>query len=198
MFTGIIETVGTVLEIRPEASNKHFLVSSHISDTLKIDQSVSHNGVCLTVTRVEGRAHWVTAIDETLKRSSLDSLCPGGLVNLERCMLNNGRFDGHIVQGHVDQTGVIQSITDENGSWLFDIGYDPSLGNITVEKGSVCVDGVSLTCFNSRDDGFTVAIIPYTFEHTNFSKLRPGDAVNLEFDIVGKYVKKLLARSLPR
>lgn len=198
MFTGIIETVGKVLKVESEAANRHFLVSSGISDELKVDQSVSHNGVCLTVTHVEGKMHWVTAIDETLKRSALGSLEVGGLVNLERCMLNNGRFDGHIVQGHVDQTGIIQSITDQSGSWLFDIEYDVALGNITVEKGSVCVNGVSLTCFNSRENGFTVAIIPYTFEHTNFSRLRKGDVVNLEFDIVGKYVKRLLGTSLPR
>lgn len=198
MFTGIIETVGKVLKVESEGANRHFLVSSDISDALKVDQSVSHDGVCLTVTRVESKAHWVTAIDETLKRSALGNLKGGGLVNLERCMLNNGRFDGHIVQGHVDQTGVVRSITDQAGSWLFDIEYDPALGNITVEKGSVCVNGVSLTCFNSRDNGFTVAIIPYTFDHTNFSGLRQGDVVNLEFDIVGKYVKKLLASSLGR
>ena len=198
MFTGIIETIGKVLKVESEAANRHFLVSSDISETLKVDQSVSHDGVCLTVTRVEGKAHWVTAIDETLKRSSLGTVVAGGLVNLERCMLSNGRFDGHIVQGHVDQMGVIRSVTDQAGSWLFDIEYDPAVGNITVEKGSICVNGVSLTCFNSRDNGFTVAIIPYTFEHTNFSRLQQGDVVNLEFDIVGKYVKRLLGASLPR
>lgn len=198
MFTGIIETVGKVLKVESEAANRHIVVSSDISDALKVDQSVSHNGVCLTVTRVEGGVHWVTAIDETLKRSALGSLVEGNLVNLERCMLNNGRFDGHIVQGHVDQTGVIQSVSDEGGSWLFNIEYDPALGNITVEKGSVCVNGVSLTCFNSRENGFTVAIIPYTLKNTNFLTLQKGDVVNLEFDIIGKYVKKLLASSLPR
>lgn len=198
MFTGIIETVGKVLKVESEAANRHIVVSSDISDALKVDQSVSHNGVCLTVTHVEGGAHWVTAIDETLKRSALGSLVEGNLVNLERCMLNNGRFDGHIVQGHVDQTGVIQSVSDEGGSWLFNIEYDPALGNITVEKGSVCVNGVSLTCFNSRENGFTVAIIPYTLKNTNFLTLQKGDVVNLEFDIIGKYVKKLLASSLPR
>lgn len=192
MFTGIIETVGKVLKIESQATNRHFLVSSDISHDLKVDQSVSHNGVCLMVTAVGDGVHSVTAIDETLKRSALGALTVGGLVNLERCMLNNGRFDGHIVQGHVDQTGIVRSIKDEAGSWLFDIEYDPASGNITVEKGSVCVNGVSLTCFNARDNGFTVAIIPYTFEHTNFQILREGDAVNLEFDIIGKYVKKLL------
>lgn len=192
MFTGIIETVGQVRKTESRGTNTHFLISSAISSALKVDQSVSHNGVCLTVTAVEDGAHWVTAIDETLKRSALGALTPGDLVNLERCMLNNGRFDGHIVQGHVDQTGIVRSIRDESGSWLFDIEYDPSAGNITVEKGSICVNGVSLTCFNARDNGFRVAIIPYTFEHTNFSTLREGDVVNLEFDIIGKYVKKLI------
>lgn len=196
MFTGIIEAVGKILKVDAEATNRHFLVSSNISNDLKVDQSVSHNGVCLTVTDVADGAHWVTAIDETLKRSALGALTTGGIVNLERCMLNNGRFDGHIVQGHVDQTGIVKSIKDEGGSWLFDVEYDPASGNITVEKGSVCVNGVSLTCFNARDNGFTVAIIPYTFEQTNFSTLRQGDVVNLEFDIIGKYVKKLM-RSVP-
>jgi riboflavin synthase len=196
MFTGIIETVGQILDIRDEGTNRHFLVGSDLGAHLKVDQSVSHNGVCLTVTAIEGAAHWVTAIDETLKKSALGCLSRKSLVNLERCMLNNGRFDGHIVQGHVDQTGTVQSIKDAGGSWLFEIDYDPAFENITVEKGSIAVDGVSLTCFNSRDHRFTVAIIPYTFEHTNFSRLRQGDTVNLEFDIIGKYVKRLVgARS---
>lgn len=193
MFTGIIETLGTVEKMEREGSNTHFLVQSAIGNELKVDQSVSHNGVCLTVTRTDGKVHWVTAIEETLKRSSLGSLRPGDLINLERCMLNNGRFDGHIVQGHVDQTGIIRSVNEQDGSWLFDIEYDPTYGNLTVEKGSIAVNGVSLTCFNSRNDGFTVAIIPYTFAHTNFSTLVKGDIVNLEFDIIGKYVQKLLA-----
>ena len=192
MFTGIIETVGTVAKAEIRGKNTNFLIKSDLSNQLKVDQSVSHNGVCLTVTKIEDGAHWVTAIDETLKKSALGNLSQDALVNLERCMLNNGRFDGHIVQGHVDQTGTITSIRDEGGSWLFDIEYDRSSGNLTVEKGSVSVNGVSLTCFNSRDNGFTVAIIPYTFEHTNFSGLKKGDIVNLEFDIIGKYVKRLL------
>jgi len=192
LFTGIIETVGEIVRAEREGQNTNFLVRSSISAQLKRDQSVSHNGVCLTVTAVEGDAHWVTAIDETLKKSSLGKLLPGDIVNLERCMLNNGRFDGHIVQGHVDQTGVIASIQEQGGSWLFDITYDAALQNITVEKGSIAIDGVSLTCFNSREGAFTVAIIPYTYEHTNFCRLRTGDRVNLEFDIIGKYVKRLL------
>lgn len=193
MFTGIIETVGAVAKLQREGSNTHFLIRSDISTQLKADQSVSHNGVCLTVTKTEASGHWVTAIQETLLKSALGNLSEGDEVNLERCMLNNGRFDGHIVQGHVDQTGIVEAIREAGGSWLIDIGYDPALGNITVEKGSIAVNGVSLTCFNSRDNGFSVAIIPFTFDHTNFNTLRPGDAVNLEFDIIGKYVQKLLA-----
>jgi len=195
MFTGIIERMGEVAEIKDEGSNRHFKIESTLSSELKVDQSISHNGVCLTVTRAEQSAYWVTAIDETLKKSNLGKLVKGSRVNLERCMLNNGRFDGHIVQGHVDQTGVVKSITDEGGSWLFDFEYDPSFGNITVEKGSIAVNGISLTCFNSAPGKFTVAIIPYTFENTNFHQLKKGDTVNLEFDIIGKYVKQLLGAS---
>jgi riboflavin synthase len=194
MFTGIIEASGKVVEIKEEGSNKHFLVASTISNELKVDQSVSHNGVCLTVTKVSNGQHWVTAVQETLVKSNLAELKVGEMVNMERCMLANGRFDGHIVQGHVDQTGKCIRIKDENGSWLFDFEYDPSLGNITVEKGSISINGVSLTCFNSTPNQFRVAIIPYTFEHTNFHQLQIGSSVNLEFDIVGKYVKKLLAK----
>lgn len=192
MFTGIIETLGRVRDIETEGSNKHFQIESEISDQLKIDQSVAHNGVCLTVTKVEGKNHWVTAIDETLQVSTLGLLKPGSDVNLERCMLNNGRFDGHIVQGHVDQMAVCKSIKEEEGSWLFDFEYDPSKGNVTVEKGSITINGISLTCFNSTKNSFRVAIIPYTFEHTTMKHLKVGDEVNLEFDIVGKYVKRLM------
>src|SRR5687768_11747006 len=191
MFTGIIETLGRVLEIKNEASNTHFKISSAISHELKIDQSISHDGVCLTVVKIEDDGHWVTAIQETLQKSNLGILKKSDTVNLERCMVNNGRFDGHIVQGHVDQTGVIRSIEDVDGSWLFKVEYDPSLGNVTVEKGSISVNGVSLTCFNSRDAEFTVAIIPYTYEHTNFHQFKVGTVVNLEFDIIGKYVKRI-------
>ncbi|HET7179996.1 MAG TPA: riboflavin synthase [Chryseosolibacter sp.] len=192
MFTGIIEAVGTVEKIRREGANTSFFIKSVISPELKVDQSVSHNGVCLTVVELADGGHWVTAIRETLQKSTLGSLALHSHVNLERCMLNNGRFDGHIVQGHADQTGIIQSIKDQRGSWLIDIEYDPTYGNITVEKGSIAVDGVSLTCFNSGENTFSVAIIPYTFEHTNFHERHPGDNVNLEFDIIGKYVRKLL------
>ena len=193
MFTGIIEAIGLVREIKQESSNKTFCMESPISHELKPDQSVSHNGVCLTVTKVIGNQHWVTAIDETLKKSTLGSLKLGDQVNLERCMVANGRFDGHVVQGHVDQTGTCISVEDADGSWTYTFEYDPSLGNITVEKGSISINGVSLTCFNSNENRFTVAIIPYTFEHTNFHQIKSGDMVNLEFDIIGKYVKRLLA-----
>lgn len=193
MFTGIIESIGKVERIVQEGSNTHFLISSSISHELKVDQSVSHNGVCLTVTALEPGSHWVTAVRETLDKSNFGQVQAGDLLNLERSMLNNGRFDGHIVQGHVDQTGRVKSIREEGGSWLLDIEYDSVKGNVTVEKGSVAVSGVSLTCFNSQPGLFRVAIIPYTFQHTNFSRLRSGDTVNLEFDIIGKYVKRMLA-----
>lgn len=192
MFTGIIEALGKVKEIRMDRTNKSFCFESPISNELRVDQSVSHNGVCLTVTKVDGATHWVTAIDETLSKSNLGQLIPGDEVNLERCMVANGRFDGHVVQGHVDQTGKCISVKDQNGSWLFDFEYNPAEGNVTVEKGSISINGVSLTCFNSKSNGFTVAIIPYTFEHTNFHQIKEGSMVNLEFDIIGKYVKRLL------
>ncbi len=194
MFTGIIEARGTVLEIRQDRSNKSFCIESVISPEVKIDQSISHDGVCLTVTEVGRDTHWITAIDETLKKSTLGLLKQGDLVNLERCMVANGRFDGHVVQGHVDQTAKCISVKDEQGSWLFEFEYDPAPGNVTVEKGSICINGVSLTCFNSCASSFTVAIIPYTYEYTNFKNLKVGSMVNLEFDIIGKYVKRLLNR----
>jgi riboflavin synthase len=192
MFTGIIEAMGEVIGLRTTGSNTEIKIKSAITPELKIDQSVSHDGVCLTVTAVDGDVHAVTAIDETLKKSNLGGLRVGQRLNLERCMLNNGRFDGHIVQGHVDQTALVKSILDQDGSWLFTFEYDPAQGNVTVEKGSIAVNGVSLTCFNSKPSSFTVAIIPYTFEHTGFHQLRLGDTVNLEFDIIGKYVKRLM------
>jgi riboflavin synthase len=192
MFTGIIESVGVVEEIVQEGTNAHFTISSAISNELKIDQSISHDGVCLTVVKVKDNFHWVVAIQETLQKSNLGMRQVGDSVNLERCMLNNGRFDGHIVQGHVDQTAVVKTLRDENGSWLYTFEYDPSLGNVTVEKGSIAINGVSLTCFNSKPAEFTVAIIPYTYEHTNFHQLKTGSIVNLEFDIIGKYVRRLL------
>jgi len=194
MFTGIIESVGTVASVKEHGTNTHFRIESMISNELKIDQSVSHNGVCLTVVNVQSNNHEVVAVRETLLKSNLGAAREGDKLNLERCMLNNGRFDGHIVQGHVDQTGVVKSIKDEGGSWLFEFEFDPALGNVTVEKGSIAINGVSLTCFNSSEKNFTIAVIPFTYEHTNFHELRKGDTVNLEFDIIGKYVKRLLDR----
>lgn len=194
MFTGIIETTGVVVATEDEGTNRHFAIRSVIGRELKVDQSVSHDGVCLTVTRVENDVHWVTAIRETLERTTLSRLNADAEVNLERCMLNNGRFDGHIVQGHVDQVGIITTISDQQGSWLFGFEYDAASGHITVEKGSICVNGVSLTCFDVKDNGFSVAVIPYTHAHTTFRHLKAGDQVNLEFDIIGKYVQRLLAR----
>lgn len=195
MFTGIIEKTGLVTAIDQEETNLTFHIESSLAPELKVDQSVSHNGVCLTVTSVADGRYTVTAVDETLKKTNLGQLVVGSRVNLERCMPATGRFDGHIVQGHVDQTGVCTSVQDLNGSWLFDFHYsiDPKNQNITVEKGSVCINGVSLTVFNSQQDRFRVTIIPYTYEHTNFRDLKAGDTVNLEFDILGKYIKKMLA-----
>jgi riboflavin synthase len=194
MFTGIIEAVGTIKQVIEDQTNRHFQVISPMSNELRVDQSVSHNGVCLTVTKVDNGTHWVTAVDETLKKSNLGRLVSGDVVNIERCMIANGRFDGHVVQGHVDQIGMCTSVKEVGGSWIYDFEYDPSLGNITVEKGSISINGISLTCFNSRDNGFTVTIIPYTYQHTNFNQLKAGDTVNLEFDIIGKYVQRILAK----
>ncbi|MEX2593270.1 MAG: riboflavin synthase [Anditalea sp.] len=192
MFTGIIETVGEIKGMEKEGTNIHFDVSSSITQELKIDQSVAHDGVCLTVVAIKGSIYRVTAIDETLQKSSLGTWAIGKKVNLERCMPANGRFDGHIVQGHVDQTAVVENIEGKDGSWVFVFSYEAGKGNITVEKGSVTVNGTSLTCFNSKKGGFSVAIIPYTFENTNFHQLKIGDKVNLEFDIVGKYIQRMV------
>lgn len=192
MFTGIIEDLGEIISIEKEGNNIHFSVKSRLANELKIDQSVAHNGVCLTVVDIIDDVYKVTAIKETLAKTNLGDLVVGSLVNLERAMAANGRFDGHVVQGHVDQTGVCESITDENGSWMFTIAHEAK-GHITVEKGSITINGVSLTVVNSTTNNFSVCIIPYTFEHTSFKTLKPGDTVNLEFDIIGKYVEKLLA-----
>jgi riboflavin synthase len=194
MFTGIIETTGRVVSIANEGTNRTFRLESAITDELKVDQSLSHNGVCLTVTDIAGGSYAVTAVNETLRKTNLGTLSVGDWVNLERCMPANGRFDGHIVQGHVDQTGVCRHVQDMGGSWLYDFSYDVSTQNITVEKGSICINGVSLTVFNSQESSFRVTIIPYTYEHTTFRNLRPGDIVNLEFDIVGKYIQKMMKR----
>jgi len=194
MFTGIIETIGTVRRLRKEQENLHITISSDISDELKIDQSVAHDGVCLTVVALAPGEHTVTAVAETLSRSNLGLVQPGSEVNLERCTRVGDRLDGHIVQGHVDQTAQCVSIEDQQGSWLYTFAYDQAQGHITVEKGSITVNGVSLTVVDSLPGRFSVAIIPYTREHTNFRRLQLGDKVNLEFDIIGKYVAALLAR----
>lgn len=195
MFTGIIEELAEVVALEQEGSNLHISCKSQISNTLKIDQSVAHNGVCLTVVDVKNNIHSVTAIKETLDKSNLGLLEIGTKINLERCLKMDGRLDGHMVQGHVDLTAKCKKIKEENGSYLFTFEHKDS-ENITVEKGSVCVNGVSLTVVNSKDTAFSVAIIPYTFEHTNFKDLKVGDCVNIEFDILGKYISKMFMKDL--
>ncbi|RQP09356.1 MAG: riboflavin synthase [Parapedobacter sp.] len=192
MFTGIIETIGTVTDLRREAENLHLTVASSLSDELKIDQSVSHNGVCLTVVALSPGMHTVTAIAETLAKTNLGNLRVGSVINLERCTRVGDRLDGHIVQGHVDQTARCLSVEDQQGSWLYTFQYDGASGNITVEKGSITVNGISLTVVNAQLDRFSVAIIPYTYEHTNLKYVMAGDTVNLEFDIIGKYVARMM------
>ena len=194
MFTGIIEATGQLISFKDEGSNRHFIIECPFTNELKIDQSVAHDGVCLTVVAISGNMYTVTAIDETLKRSNIKEWKAGSEINLERCMKADGRFDGHIVQGHVDQTAQCTSVKEQNGSWLFYFKYDVASGNITVEKGSITVNGVSLTVVDSNEDNFSIAIIPYTYEHTNFKNLKEGSIVNLEFDIVGKYVKRIMNR----
>lgn len=196
MFTGIIETIGRVSNLKKDQDNLQITIESDLSNELKIDQSISHNGVCLTVVALAEGTHTVTAISETLNKSNLGKLKEGDLLNLERCMQMNGRLDGHIVQGHVDQTGICTELIEKNGSWEYTICYDASIGNITVEKGSICVNGISLTVVNSKENSFSVAIIPYTYEHTNMKSLKIGDTVNLEFDIIGKYVARLTRQKI--
>jgi riboflavin synthase len=195
MFTGIIETFAKVEEIEKEDSNIHFTFSSSITGELKIDQSVAHNGVCLTVVKLNGNKYTVTAIAETLQKTNLGLLKKGDLVNLERCMPANGRFDGHIVQGHVDTTAVCKSVKDLGGSWEYFFEHPENKNFITVEKGSITVNGVSLTVVSSTATIFSVCIIPYTYEHTNFKTFAPGTVVNLEFDIIGKYVARMLSEA---
>lgn len=192
MFTGIIETLGEVKDIQAEGDNLHFTISSAISRDLKIDQSVAHNGVCLTVVGLNEDTHTVTAIEETLSKTNLGHLQVGDKVNLERCMQMNARLDGHIVQGHVDQTATCILVDALDGSWEYRFKYDAKAGNVTVEKGSVCINGISLTVVNSAKDEFSVFIIPYTYEHTNLHQVKVGDTINIEFDIIGKYVARLL------
>ncbi len=194
MFTGIIELLGNVVSIKKDKGNVDFGFESTFTNELKIDQSIAHNGVCLTVTAIDGDIYYVTAIDETLQKTNLGGLKIGEAVNLERCMVLGGRLDGHIVQGHVDQIGKCIDIVENNGSWIFTIEYDASKGNITIEKGSITLNGISLTVVNSEKNKFSVAIIPYTFEHTNLQFLKVSSIVNLEFDIIGKYVSRLLVR----
>ncbi len=198
MFSGIVEEAATVVGLKKEKGNLHLTLKCSFTNALKIDQSVSHNGVCLTVVKTDGDDYTVTAIQETLEKSNLGFLKEGDRVNLERSMVMNGRLDGHIVQGHVDQTAECLEVKESDGSWYFTFRYDinkamAAQGYMTVEKGSVCVNGVSLTVVNSRDDRFSVAIIPYTYEFTNFHQIKPGTVVNLEFDILGKYISRLMA-----
>ena len=193
MFTGIIEALGYVKAIEKEGTNVHFTIQSTVSDQLKIDQSIAHNGVCLTVVKQEADTHVVTAIQETLDRSNLGNWTVGTLVNLERAMQNNARLDGHMVQGHVDDTGTCLEVKEVGGSWYYKFQYKPSLEHIIVDKGSICINGVSLTLVNPVNNEFSVAIIPYTYEHTNFKQIQVGDTINLEFDVIGKYIAKYLA-----
>ncbi|MCF6223826.1 MAG: riboflavin synthase [Flavobacteriaceae bacterium] len=192
MFTGIIEELGKVTNLKTEKENLHITVRSNLSSELKIDQSLAHNGVCLTVVELNENSHTVTAIKETLDKSNIGRLKVGDKVNLERAMQLGARLDGHIVQGHVDQIGTCTSIKEADGSWFFTFKYDTKLNNITIEKGSITINGISLTVVDSNENGFGVAIIPYTYENTNFHQFKTGDLVNLEFDVIGKYVAKLL------
>lgn len=191
MFTGIIETLGTIKDIRKEQENLHITVTSSVTNELKIDQSVSHNGVCLTVVAISGDDFTVTAIKESIDKTNIGDWKLGDAINLERAMKLGDRLDGHIVQGHVDQTGICKSVEENGGSWYYTFEYDADLNNITIEKGSITVNGVSLTVVNSKKNEFSVAIIPYTHEHTNFNSFKAGTKINLEFDVIGKYVTRL-------
>ena len=193
MFTGIIETLGTVQEIKKDKDNVHITIDSSITDELQIDQSVAHNGICMTVVAINKNLYTVTAIGETIKKTNISHWQTGDSINLERAMKLGNRLDGHIVQGHVDQIGNCIAAKETNGSWYYSFEYDESLQNITIEKGSITVNGVSLTVVDSGKNNFSVAIIPYTFEHTNFNSFKEGTKVNLEFDVIGKYVSKLYA-----
>ncbi len=191
MFTGIVEEIGKITNLSKSGSNLDITVEAKMTPELKIDQSVAHNGTCLTVVSINGAEYTITAVKETLDKTNLGSLKTGDPVNLERGMKLGDRLDGHIVQGHVDQTAICRKINEADGSWEFTFEYDPAIGNITIEKGSITVNGVSLTVVNSRKNEFSVAIIPYTYEHTTFKTLKEGDEVNLEFDVIGKYVKRI-------
>ena len=191
MFTGIIETMGTITRIEREGGNVHYSLSSKISQELKIDQSLAHNGVCLTVVAIDGNEYTVTAIQETLDKTALKQWAVGDKINLERAVRLGDRLDGHLVQGHVDEVATCTSVEDQNGSWLYRFSYNKNSKNITIEKGSICVNGTSLTVVGSTSNTFGVAIIPYTYEHTVFHQLQKGDLVNIEFDMVGKYIAKM-------
>ena len=191
MFTGIIEDFGIIIQIEKEQENFHISIKSALTSELKIDQSVAHNGVCLTVVKITEEVYTVTAIKETIEKTNLASWTVGSKINLERAMKLGDRLDGHIVQGHVDQVGVCQNVKEDGGSWVFDFKYDQAQKNITIEKGSITVNGTSLTVINSGINTFSVAIIPYTYDHTNFHTLQKGSVVNLEFDVVGKYISKM-------
>ena len=192
MFTGIVESTGKIISAEKESNNLRLRITCPFVDELKVDQSISHNGVCLTVEKITGDSYEVVAIDETLRRSNLGNLAVGHFVNLERCLRIGDRLDGHMVQGHVDETAICSSVEDKNGSWLFTFHLNSTSANLIVQKGSVCVNGVSLTVVEESKDFFSVAVIPYTMEHTTFRFLKAGDGVNLEFDIIGKYVKRIL------
>lgn len=192
MFTGIIETLGEIKELKKDGGNLHISVNSSITHELKIDQSVAHNGVCLTVVALNGDTYTVTAIEETLQKTNLNHLREGESVNLERAMILGSRLDGHLVQGHVDQTGTCIAMDQKDGSWFFTFEYEPSKNNVTIEKGSITIDGTSLTVVDSKKNLFSVAIIPYTYEHTRFNTYKVGTVVNLEFDVIGKYVSRLM------
>lgn len=192
MFTGIIETLGEIKQLKKDGGNLHITVNSSITQELKIDQSVAHNGVCLTVVALHGEDYTVTAIEETLQKTNLAHLKEGDPVNLERAMILGSRLDGHLVQGHVDQTGTCIAIDQKDGSWIFTFEYEPTKNNVTIEKGSITIDGTSLTVVDSKKNLFSVAIIPYTYEHTRFNTYTIGTEVNLEFDVIGKYVSRLM------
>lgn len=196
MFTGIIEDLGIITHLEKEQNNLHLTLQSRITSELKIDQSVAHNGVCLTVVSLDNDCYTVTAIQETLNKTTLGLLKVGDIVNLERAMKLGDRLDGHIVQGHVDQIALCTDVVNQDGSWVFTFEYDASKNNMTIEKGSVTVNGVSLTVVNSKKNSFSVAIIPYTYEYTNFHTLKKGTAINIEFDVLGKYIQKLYEQRL--
>lgn len=194
MFTGIIESLGIVKNIVKEGENLHVTIESNFTNELKIDQSVAHNGVCLTIVNIKDKEYTVTAIKETIEKSNFKHLKIGDVINLERAMILGARLDGHIVQGHVDQTATCTSVIEENGSWVYSFEYDTTYNNVTIEKGSITINGTSLTVVNSKKNSFSVAIIPYTYENTNFHTFKIGTVINLEFDVIGKYVARLLEK----